>query len=141
LIEGHVVVLNQNNDSAVAATVPRKWPRSVELRAGQQLAAVSSSAPEIAPVNIQKVTAWTSGQIMADNEQLSSVVASVNRYGNTTILIENPQIAAMKISGVFNVGDVPGFIEIVTRYLPVRAVKQSPRVIVLQDEEKKDRTL
>jgi transmembrane sensor len=141
LIEGHVVVLNEVNDNAAVSTASRVWPKSVELRAGQQLAAVPSAPPEIAPANIQQVTAWTSGQVMADNEPLSSVVARINRYDSTTILIDDPQVAAMKISGVFNAGDVAGFIEIVTHYLPVRAVTESPNTIALQGEEKKSGAL
>jgi transmembrane sensor len=137
LIEGHVVVLDEDRKSTAAVTGSRFWPKSVELRAGQQLAAVPSAPPEIALANIQQVTAWTNGQILADNEPLSSVIAEVNRYGSTTIVIDDPQVAAMKISGVFNVGDTLGFVEIVTHYLPVRAVSSSSGVIALQAEEKK----
>jgi transmembrane sensor len=50
LIEGHVVVLDENVRSA-AVTVNR--PGSVELKAGQQLAAVDTAPPAIEPVDIQ----------------------------------------------------------------------------------------
>ena len=62
LIEGHVVVVNEDNEG--------RW----ELRAGQQLAALPSMPPQIMPANTAKVTAWTIGQIMFDDEPLSSVV-------------------------------------------------------------------
>jgi transmembrane sensor len=138
LIEGHVVVLNDGKTSEAVRRASPLWPKSVELRAGQQLAALPSAPPEIAPVNIQQVTAWMNGQIMADNESLSSVVARVNRYDNTTIVIDDPQIAAMKISGVFNAGDVAGFIEIVTHYLPVRAIPQASNTVLLKSDPKKN---
>ena len=38
----------------------------------------------------------------------------------------------MKISGVFNAGDTLGFVEIVTHYLPVKAVSEGSRTIALR---------
>jgi transmembrane sensor len=137
LIEGHVVVLEENGDASPA----HAWPRTVELRAGQQLSAAPSAPPEIAAANIQRVTAWTIGQIMFDDEPLSSVVERVNRYGGTQIVVADSKVGAMKISGVFNAGDVLGFVEIVTHYLPVRAVSEGPHTIALQSEAKKRGTL
>jgi transmembrane sensor len=134
LIEGHVVVLDQNDNTLVR-------PHAIELRAGQQLSAAPSAPPEIAPANIRRATAWTIGQIMFDDEPLSSVVERVNRYGGTQIVIADPQVGAMKISGVFNAGDALGFVEIVTHYLPVKAVSENSHTIALQSQAKKDGTL
>ncbi len=137
LIEGHVVVLDENGGTTSAGS----WPHAVELKAGQQLAVTPSAPPEIATANIQRVTAWTIGQIIFDDEPLTSVVERVNRYGGTQIVIADSQVGAMKISGVFNAGDVLGFVEIVTHYLPVRAVSEGPHTIALQSETKKSGTL
>jgi transmembrane sensor len=124
LIEGLVVVLK--NDGTA------EWSRAVELRAGQQLKAAPAAAPEIAPANIQRVTAWTVGQLMFDDEPLASVIERVNRYGGTQIVIADARVGDMKISGVFNAGDAMGFVEIVTHYLPVKAVSEGPNTIALQ---------
>ena len=135
LIEGHVVVLDE--DRHVAETISKvRWPNSVELKAGQQLAAVPAAPPAIEPANIQRVTAWTTGQIVFDNEDLSSVIARVNRYTSTQVVIEDPNVAAMRISGVLNAGDVGGFVDIVTHYLPVRAVEEIPGQIMLKGQAK-----
>lgn len=127
LIEGHVVVLKSDGTSSTA-----EWSRAVELRAGQQLTTAPAAPPEIAPANIQRVTAWTVGQLMFDDEPLSSVVERVNRYGGTQIVIAEARVGDMKISGVFNAGDALGFVEIVTHYLPVKAVSEGPNTIALQ---------
>lgn len=127
LIEGHVVVLKSDGTSS-----PAEWARAVELRAGQQLAAEPMATPQVAPANIQRVTAWTIGQLMFDDEPLSSVVERVNRYGGTQIVIADSRVGDMKISGVFNAGDAMGFVEIVTHYLPVKAVSEGPNTIALQ---------
>lgn len=127
LIEGHVVVLKNDGSSST-----EEWSRAVELRAGQQLRTAPTAAPQIAPANIQRVTAWTSGQLMFDDEPLASVVERVNRYGGTQIVIADSRVGDMKISGVFNAGDALGFVEIVTHYLPVKAVSEGPNTIALQ---------
>lgn len=134
LIEGHVVVLEDYNEDG--ATPAR--PKVIELKAGQQLSAAPRTPSEVAQANIQRVTAWTIGQLMFDDEPLSSVIERVNRYGGTQIIITDPKVGAMKISGVFNAGDVLGFVEIVTHYLPVRAVTEDPHTIALESQAKKD---
>ncbi len=141
LIEGHVVVLNDENGMADGAGPAHGWARKIELKAGEQLSVGPAVPPEVSPANIQKVNAWTNGQIVFDDEALSSVVERVNRYGSTQIVIADPRIGAMKISGVLNAGDVPGFVEIVTHYLPVDAVSDGPNTIALQSERKKTGTL
>lgn len=125
LIEGHVIVWDESSAGA---------PHSIELRAGQQLAVAPRSTPEVLPANLKRVTAWTVGQIMFDDEPLSSVVERVNRYGGTQIVITDPKVGAMKISGVFNAGDTMGFVEIVTHYLPVQAVSEGTQAIALQSQ-------
>lgn len=132
LIEGHVVVVNDMDDD-----MPSPAPRTIELKAGQQLAMGPAAPPHIQPASIQRVTAWTIGQIMFDDEPLSSVVERVNRYGGTQVVIADSDVAAMKISGVFNAGDTLGFVEIVTHYLPVKAVSEGPHTIALESAPKK----
>jgi len=136
LIEGHVVVLDENGYPGALSN-----PKSIELRAGQQLSAGSSATPEIAQANIQRVTAWTMGQLVFDDEPLYSVIERVNRYSGTQIIIADPRVGAMRISGVFNAGDALGFVEIVTHYLPVRAVSESANTIALQSQAKKEGAL
>ncbi len=134
LIEGHVVVLDEDKPVGTVSSpqTPSLRRRSVELRAGQQLAALPEKPPEIAPANIQRAVAWTNGQLMFDNEPLSAVVSRINRYTSTPIVIDDPKIAALRISGVFNTGDVNGFVDVVTHYLPVDAVPQDSGAIALK---------
>jgi transmembrane sensor len=132
LIEGHVVVVNETEGPQGAVA------RTIELKAGQQLATGPAVPPRVQPANVQRVTAWTIGQIMFDDEPLSSVVDRVNRYGGTQVVVADPEVGAMKISGVFNAGDTLGFVEIVTHYLPVKAVSEGPHTIALESVPKKN---
>jgi len=139
LIEGKVAVLPK------AAAAQRTSPvgslsslstlklkvTPIELEAGQQLAILEDGATRIAAVSIQGVTAWQSGQIVVEDEPLASVVLRVNRYSERAINLLDQQIASLRISGVFNTGDVDGFVAIITQYLPVKA-EQGENAIFLR---------
>jgi transmembrane sensor len=137
LIEGHVVVVDENLRKVRPGVVRPKWPALVELKAGQQLAAVPAAAPEVGAADVQRTMAWTNGQIVFDNETIASLVARVNRYADVQVVIADPKIATMRISGVINVGDVNGFVDIVTHYLPVTAASTDSGSIALMGETKK----
>jgi transmembrane sensor len=128
LIEGRVLVFSEEEgDPGQILSHPR-----IELRAGQQLAASPNSAPKIEPVSIPRVTAWTAGQLIFDNEPLSSVVERLNRYSFTQIVVSDPSLGDRKISGVFNAGDTQRFVTMVTRYFRIRAVTEDANTIVLR---------
>lgn len=139
LIEGHVLVYGQRGQNTELTQVD-STPQ-IELKAGEQLAVAPAVPPMVVPVNIQRVTAWTSGQIIFESEPLSSVVERVNRYGVTRIEISDAAVANMKISGVFNAGDVAGAVDIVTQYLPVRAVPLDGGRVLLEAKPVADTTL
>lgn len=130
LIEGHVVVLDATGDAQSVQPSTRKVPL-VELHAGQELVATNDKASVVKDVNIKQVTAWVSGQLVFTNETLSDVVARVNRYSTTPIVIADSDLADEKVSGVFNVGDVPGFLDIITQTLPLSVSDDQRGVITL----------
>jgi transmembrane sensor len=136
LIEGRVLVYDAKGAAAEISQPQLPRPRQIALKAGEQLSLAPAAAPVIAPVNIQQVTAWTAGQIIFENEPLASVVERVNRYGTVRIVIDDPAVAALRISGVFNAGDVAGAVDIITQYLPVQAVTREDGRLSLQAAKK-----
>lgn len=116
LIEGKVMVFDAGGGSETARPAP-----AVELHAGEQLAAAPSRAPRIREANIERVTAWQGGQLIFENESLSAVADRVNRYSRTPVKVVDESVGELRISGAFNTGDVNGFVDAVTHYLPVQA--------------------
>jgi transmembrane sensor len=134
LIEGHVVVLPQRPSALLpiqpfrlthtAPELPNQGSQpglGVELDAGQQLVVSSSGTSSIAPANIERSTAWQGGRLDFDNEPLSSVVEQVNRYARQPLVLTDDRAAQLRISGVFSTSDIDGFVDTLTRYLPVDA--------------------
>lgn len=111
LIEGHVVVLDRQESGS---GVP---PEGVKLNAGERLVAAPHSAPSVQHVNVERITAWQSGQLVFENETLESAVERVNRYARHPVIVTDPAAAALRFSGVFNETNTQAFIDTVTRYL------------------------
>jgi len=137
LIEGRVTVIDQRPEpSAVASAGGKPSPpariRRVELRAGEQLVATPSSPTAIVPVSVERTTAWQNGQLFFEDETLSSVVARVSRYTNRPLTVADERAANLKISGVFNTGDLNGFVETITQYLPVKVEPGDDGALVLR---------
>lgn len=110
LIEGRVAVANEQVHS-----------KPVELRPGEQLSASATREAKIAHVDVSRVTAWQNGELIFDNEPLSSVVRRINRYSAQTIVVADAKAGALRVSGVFRAGDTQGFLHMITNYLPVSA--------------------
>jgi transmembrane sensor len=126
LIEGHVVVLPQSKPVGSAERTSATRARSsdspsIALDAGQQLVMSSHAAPRVTPVDIDRVMAWERGKIVFNDEPLASVVERMNRYISHRIDVADERVAALRISGMFHVGDVRGFVSTLTTYLPVKA--------------------
>ena len=134
LIEGHVVVLPKEpgvllpsqpsrptDTSAELRRAADRSGRGVELAAGEQLVVYASGTSSIAPANIERTTAWQSGRLVFDDEPLISVVEQVNRYAREPLVVTDESTARLRISGVFSTDDIDGFVDTLTRYLPVDA--------------------
>lgn len=101
------------------------------LEAGQRLSAGFTERATIDTPDLRRVTAWQNGQAIFDGSTLDQAVAEMNRYSAIQIGIHDAQVAALKISGVYQVGDTVAFAESVAAALPVRARRDGDRVVLV----------
>ncbi len=147
LIEGRVLVVPPD-DVAAAETSHRNADLSarvpstvgsagtIELAPGEQVVSSRKQAPvKLAAVDVDRATSWQQGRLVFENEPLSSVAMRVSRYSEQTLQITDPDVAAMRISGVFKTGDMNGFVATITSYLPVRADTRDDGAIELAQRE------
>ncbi|MBI5939886.1 MAG: iron dicitrate transport regulator FecR, partial [Caulobacterales bacterium] len=64
-------------------------------------------------------------------------VAEVNRYSLRRIELQAADFAAIPVSGVFDTGDVDGFVSALTDLYPLRATRSADGTIVLSDDASK----
>jgi transmembrane sensor len=139
LIEGRVSVLQNGPGDLLHPGAILKRSHTTRLRAGQELVAVNvpgpvvaAPAPTVEKVNLDGATAWENGQLVFDNEPLATVVERVGRYSNRTIGVADARTGALRISGVFNAGDLDTFVDTLQRYLPVEADHRADGGLVLR---------
>ena len=95
LIEGRLRIVPQPR----ADHDPRRV-REIAMTAGQQLDVATAQPPVLRNVETARAVAWERGQIDFVNETLESVVRRVNHYSTRQIIIADPAVATMQLSGV-----------------------------------------
>ena len=141
LIEGRVSILQDAGSSSLApfrAAPPR--PVVARLAAGEQLVASQSATDRplavtppvvVAKASIEQALSWESGQLVFENEPLSAVVERVDRYTDHPVVADG-RAAALRVSGVFNAGDLTTFVDAMQRALPVTAETTDDGVVHLR---------
>ena len=122
LIQGQVVIEDAEPELTTAP---------ISLNAGQQLVITRDRQPNIVAADPQVARAWEAGRLLFRDESLGDAVARVNRYTAHPIQID-PSIASIRISGVFNAGDIGSFVSAVTSYFAVQASTTRDNSILLQ---------
>lgn len=146
LIEGHVVVLRENAQAshpapAVLSTAGSSDPglsSRINLDAGEQLVISPRTVPVVSRVDVQRATAWETGQLVFENEPLSTVVTRVNRYAAHPLVVADERTSNLRISGVFHQGDIAGFVSTIASYLPVHAQEDADGSIRLSAKNSDD---
>ena len=101
---------------------------------GQQLVFVADrGVREERPV-MERATAWRGGRLAFFEDSLSDAVAQMNRYTRRPIVILDPEIGRMKISGNYGVGDPGAFAASLAVLLPVTVGLESDRVTLRASE-------
>ena len=101
---------------------------AILLSPGQRLTFTSGAKPQLDEPRIEAVTAWRRGEVMLDRTTLADAVAEMNRYDERMVVIDDPGVAALRISGIYHAGDSEGFAETVARLYGLHVVHQSGRI-------------
>lgn len=73
---------------------------------------VSGSAPKPVDTNeFNRRLSWTRGQLVFENERLEQVIKEISRYVPRKIVIEDPELRDIRISGRFALGDTEALLE------------------------------
>ncbi|MDY6924107.1 MAG: FecR family protein [Pseudomonadota bacterium] len=104
LIKGKVAVSHDRPRRGGAAEAP------LILRPGEKLTEPLDGPRRIEPQSVEIATAWRRGQTVFNETPLGSAVTELNRYGGPRIVVDDPRVAALPVSGVFAT-NAPDFAE------------------------------
>lgn len=100
---------------------------SIQLAARQRVAFAArgaTSRPVVVPAT-SRIASWRSGDVIFRRDTLISVISELGRYTSKRLVIDDPQLANLAVSGVFRPhgreGDVEGFVVGLQAALPLRA--------------------
>lgn len=96
--------------------------RPVRLTPGQAFVAKTGAAGTVSATNVDQALSWRQGVVEFRDQPLSEAVTQLNRYTRARIIIRDPKVAALRITGVFKTGDVKRFGRSVSQVLPVRMI-------------------
>ncbi len=106
---------------------------SRELSAGQRVAYTPSGL--LAPVeqaDVAVLTAWRQGQLIFRGHRLEEVLAELGRYHDTNLLIRDPVLSDLRVSGVFRTQDLASVLNAIELTLPVRTRYLGARRILIE---------
>ncbi|WP_159107269.1 FecR domain-containing protein [Azospirillum sp. B4] len=98
----------------------------VSLAVGQQLVAASAGIRMNQP-NVADAVAWQGGRAVFRDDTLAAAVAEMNRYSAVKLSVA-PDVAALRVSGTYRVGDNAAFARSVGTLLTLRVVGQGERL-------------
>jgi transmembrane sensor len=120
LVEGRVAITKVG---APAAT-------SVQLHAGERFT-TGASGDTVTKVDPDSALSWRNAYVEFRNETLAAAAAELNRHSRVQILIRDPKVGDLRVSGRFKTGDVERFCRAVELVQAVHAVRRNPTTIEL----------
>ncbi len=124
-----VIVRTGFVDVAPAATLASRLRLDANMRVLAPQGADRVEAPAVvAPVEVERATAWREGRIAFQGETLAKAAQEFERYSDTRIVIDDPAIAREEITGLFQVNDPVGFAHAVASSFDLRVAVSEKQV-------------
>lgn len=127
LIEGHVRVeplRRDGQDRIVPATA------IATLDPGERLASTPSGAVYVSAADVERQTSWTRGQIIFRDDRMIDAIAEVNRYSTSRLIVTDPRVGNLRVSGAFAAGSTENFVAAVTAFFPVDARREGATTVL-----------
>jgi len=100
---------------------------TAELTAGEQIVAGDGAwiRGRADPI---MAAGWTQGRLVFRSTPLGDAVAEANRYGPDRLVIADPSLAQLKISGEFRIGNTSALVRALQSVYPIRAERGNGEV-------------
>jgi transmembrane sensor len=83
---------------------------------------------------VEELLSWRSGYVVFHENTLAEAVAEFNRYNIRKIVIQDPEVAGISISGNFRSTNVDSFAQLLEDGFPVVVDRQSDRIVLTKRE-------
>jgi transmembrane sensor len=107
------------------ATVPSPAIERVRLATGERAAVTRRGIQTNAGPPIESVMAWTERRLVFRDQPLDAVIREFDRYRTHPLVLDDPALAALRISGVFDLSDPDSLIAYLGTYETVQVDRRS----------------
>lgn len=102
------------------------------LEAGQRISYKSNGILSgIEDVNSDAVAAWQQNKMVFDNQRLEDVISNAQRYIKGEIVIMDPSLSDIRVTGEFDTTDIPSMLATLEIALPVKVVTHDNQKVLL----------
>lgn len=100
----------------------------VLLSQGHRIAMTAGHPDQLDRPELEDLTAWQSGRLAFRDQTVAEAAAEMNRYAERALVVSDAKAAAMRVSGVYSVGDPEAFARSLAVLLPIRVTTQADAV-------------
>ncbi len=102
------------------------------LEEGQQVSySDEGGLSRIQAVDLNRVSSWQRGKLIFEDQPLSTVIEELNRYRPGRILILNPALRTLKVTGLFDIADSEAALRIIKHTLQIHDTTLTSYLILL----------
>lgn len=132
VVAGVVAVVPQRRSRTIGfpASGPDGVPGATLLKAGEQVTATGKVMTAPTRVDVAAATAWLNSRLVFDGTPLMDVVDAFNRYNRRPILIEDPQLRGLEISGAYSSTDPTSLIRFLQAQPDLRVIETDDSVLI-----------
>lgn len=117
--------------TSVGTAMAAAGAQTFSLAPGERVTFEGPRSARIDWPQIAQITAWEHGEVVLDNTSLGEAAAELNRYSRQRLLIKDPAVAAIRVSGVVQAGATLSFAAAVARAYRLQALHPAPDVVLL----------
>jgi transmembrane sensor len=115
-------------DGLVEIELPDRSVTSPRVAAGQTVAYDRQGISDVHPADAGALLAWARGQLVFDATPLTTVIATLNRYRHVPIEALDPDLADIRISGVFRIDNEEAALRALAQVAPVEFIARAGKV-------------
>jgi transmembrane sensor len=104
---------------AVSVNTPTDAGRSVQLVPGQQVDVRQKRLEQPVAVDADAATAWRDNRLVFERMPLAEALEHIQRYRKPSIVLDDPSLASLPISGVFDNRNIEDLLSLLPSILPL----------------------
>lgn len=121
------VRIYDNRDLQIAVTEGQvrvyQQQQQLDIYQGQSLYRKQQVWSQPKQLDLQQLTSWQMGYYYFNNQPLIQVIDELNRYGDLSVKIVDPNVAKLRVSGQVNLSQRQQFVQDLPKFSPVRVTK------------------